>query len=294
MDSVFNLLRHFKDLRNGYFLRIQILMLIILEAVCVMCVKGDNDPLILQESNDIQVKKFCGVPDTLATVGKLFNYSIPEDAFIGKVESYEVLEADELTLPRWLHFNQKKRTFLGVPTSSDIGLYYISVKAFGPSSVYGKISCRKDVFSIKVVPELLPFLQDEPKSCFRVEFLKCPTRESVLVARVFVDCSFDDLNSTQRVSIISKMASFGGVSTDLIKVCPLTKEWNISDESAMAAGPGTVKKRGKFGVIFQYQVGCSDHISISDSDEISELERGNWKWVIREIPRLCSYWLECG
>ncbi|XP_022255800.1 dystroglycan-like [Limulus polyphemus] len=272
MDSVFNLLRSSKDLRNSFSRRIQILTLTILEVVCVTCVRGDSDPLILQKSNNIQVKRFWGVPDTIATAGKLFNYSIPEDAFTGKVESYEVLEAGELTLPRWLHFDQTSHKFLGVPTSSDIDQYYISVKALGPPSVDGKLSSGKDVFSIEVVPELLPFPQDGPKSYFGIEFFKCSNGESVSVASVFVDCSFDELSSTQRVSIITKMASFAGVPTDLIKISPIKKEWKISDELATAAGPGTVKKRGKPGVIIQYQVSCSGHISISHSDKISELE----------------------
>ncbi|XP_013775306.1 dystroglycan-like [Limulus polyphemus] len=221
--------------------------------------------------NNVHVKRFWGVPDTVATAGKLFNYSVPEDAFTGQVDRFEVVEASEYTLPKWLMFDQNSRTFLGVPTSNDQGQYYISVKAVGPPDLNGNPSIGKDVFTIEVVPELQHFSQAILLPHLGTEFFKCPQEESVTVASLFVDSTFNDLSPSERIDVISKLASFAGVSGDLIKTSLLMSEWKVHDNSAILAGPGTVKKRGKTGVVFQWQVGCSGQIKPSHTNKISEL-----------------------
>ncbi|XP_076363552.1 dystroglycan 1-like [Tachypleus tridentatus] len=254
--------------------RLEMLGSIILVCICVTSVRvgatlerDGSKPQTL-----MKVKRFWGVPDTTATIGKLFNYSVPEDAFTGQVDQYEVLEAGELTLPRWLHFNHTSNSFLGVPTFSDLGQYFISIKAVGPSNSDGHLSIGKDVFSIEVVPELVYPSHVVPLSHLGAEFFKCSQGESVTVAAVFVNSTFDDLSSTQRVELVSKMASFAGVSINLLKVTPCTKEWKITDKSAMLAGAGTMTMREKSGVVFQWQVGCSGHISPLHRDRIIDLE----------------------
>ncbi|XP_013780975.1 dystroglycan-like [Limulus polyphemus] len=273
MKLPFNLLRSMLP-KNLCYRSIQMIVLIIPALLCMTCVSVNatkagsfNRPQNLPKK-DVEVKRFWGVPDTTATIGKLFNYSIPEDAFTGQVDQYKVLEAGESTLPKWLKFDQTEHTFLGVPTSNDQGQYYISVKAFGPPDINGHPSVGKDIFSIEVVPELPHF----SSAHLGTEFFHCPKGESITVASVFVDSTFNDLTSTQRVDVISKLASLAGILGDFIKISPLTKEWKVFDESALLAGPGTVKSRQKAGVAFQWQVGCFGLISPSHKSKISDLE----------------------
>ncbi|KAK3102063.1 hypothetical protein FSP39_008481 [Pinctada imbricata] len=75
-----------------------------------------------------------GIADTSATVGKMFNYAIPSDAFKGTVLKYKVSEAGKDTLPGWLMFDEKTNSLKGIATPDDMKHHYIEVIAQGDAS----------------------------------------------------------------------------------------------------------------------------------------------------------------
>lgn len=50
----------------------------------------DEESTVWPNSNTARVQRLWGIPDTSATVGSLFAFTIPADAFSGEVDSYKV------------------------------------------------------------------------------------------------------------------------------------------------------------------------------------------------------------
>ncbi|XP_076304709.1 dystroglycan 1-like [Tachypleus tridentatus] len=219
------------------------------------------------------VKRFWGVPDTTATVGKVFNYTIPDDAFSGNISHVEVTEAGEQTLPSWLYFDKYNGTFQGVPSEDDLGQYYISVKAIGPCSVQGTLSTDQDVFSIEVIEEHPSITPAVPLPDLTTESLHCLPGVPVTITSLMLDANLEDISPTSRVILLSKMATFLELPTDLLKLTSLGTDQKIPETSAVLAGAGTLKRRQEMGIMLQWQVGCSGEIHNDHNNRISKLER---------------------
>ncbi|CAL1262696.1 unnamed protein product [Larinioides sclopetarius] len=212
------------------------------------------------------VKRHWGISDATAVAGKVFSYPIPEDAFTGKIKRYEVTEAGESTLPEWLLYDEDSQTFSGVPLAKDIGQYYISVKAVGYSQ--SKSPSAKDVFSIEVV-------EDSPDTRFSdTEGLSgyCGLGESQTVANLNIDLGLEELNISDRISVLKKLSNYLNIPLKKFKLLPKTDK-NSLDLNAIHAGPGNAKTKTKTGGVAEWKVGCSSSISNEQKAMISKLER---------------------
>lgn len=215
------------------------------------------------ESKDA-VKRHWGISDATTAAGKIFSYPIPDDAFTGKIQKFEVTEAGESQLPAWLLYDADSLTFTGVPLEKDIGQYYISVKAIGfPQSK----SFAKDVFSIEVV-------DDSPNSRFSDSENNgyCSSGESQTVANLVLDTDLNELNVLDRINIMKKLANFLNVPVKRFKLSPKSDK-NALDLTAVQAGPGNIKTPSKNGIVVQWKIGCSMSVSTDQKVMISKLER---------------------
>ncbi|XP_067134350.1 dystroglycan 1-like [Centruroides vittatus] len=209
----------------------------------------------------VGVRRLWGIPDTTASVGRLFNYVIPEDAFSGEVERYVVTEAGEQILPSWLYFEEETRTFRGVPTEQDIGHAYISVKAVAKSTEDDPL-IAKDVFSVEIVDDSFQYTNREKE--------KCPSPSSRTVLTVIADANMADLPPYRRYDLITKMATIMKLETRDIKLVTLGGE-KAFDEQAIVAGPGNIHSRDGAGVILKWIVGCEG--TIKDTESVNLVEK---------------------
>ncbi|MGC3946451.1 MAG: putative Ig domain-containing protein [Chryseolinea sp.] len=84
------------------------------------------------------------IPDQVATVGVVYNYTFPANTFSGTGLSYVAALSDGSALPAWLGFNATTRTFSGTPGAGNTGTISARVTASnsaGPAN---------DVFNITV------------------------------------------------------------------------------------------------------------------------------------------------
>lgn len=229
-------------------------------------IRGFNQERRPQKSkhstNDVeQVKRFWGISDSTAIVGQIFNYTISNDAFTGKISNFVVTEAGEANLPVWLKFNSRTNTLQGLPLDKDVGQYYISVKAYGHGS---SANVAKDVFSIDVVDD---------SSDSSVAIHKCSTGQVLTVASVLLDAELDNVSLENKIALLEQAALTMKLPGDLVKLKSLCATSRIFDSSAVMAGPGNVNKPKTTGAVIQWQVGCSGIVSPDQAKLLSEVEK---------------------
>ncbi|XP_015926988.1 dystroglycan 1 [Parasteatoda tepidariorum] len=211
------------------------------------------------------VKRHWGISDATAVVGKVFSYPIPEDAFSGRIQKFEVTEAGESNLPEWLQYDEDSQTFSGVPLSKDMGQYYISVKAIGYSP--NKSPSAKDVFSIEVVEDSSESRLGDNEGMIG----SCASGESQTIANLVLDLNLDELNISDRLSTLKKLSSFLNMPVKKFKLLPKTDE-NSVNLNAVLAGPGNAKTITKKGAVIEWRIGCSMSISTEQKAMITKLE----------------------
>ncbi|XP_054710695.1 dystroglycan 1-like [Uloborus diversus] len=217
----------------------------------------------LLDSKDA-IKRHWGISDAAAVAGKLFTYPIPDDAFTGRIEKFEVTEAGETSLPLWLSYDDDSQTFTGVPLEKDVGQYYISVKAVG-NAQGGKSA--KDVFSIEVVDD-----SPEAKSPEGEIFSYCANGESQTVANLVIDTNLEELNTSEKVNLLKKLSSYFNIPAKRFKLSP-KNEKNSLDLSAVLAGPGNAQTLTRKGAVVEWRIGCSLTITTEQKVIVSKLER---------------------
>ncbi|XP_054710747.1 dystroglycan 1-like [Uloborus diversus] len=193
-------------------------------------------------ASSVAIKRDQGVPDTRAYVGRVFKLHLPENAFQGHAEQYQVTEAGENTLPKWLQFDSNQHIFTGVPASSDAGQLYICIKAIEKESV------AKDVFSIEVIED-----SSEMEDC---QFGQVET-----VAAIVIDATLSDLQPIDKLRIIQALASHLNLPESKFQLAALHREESSFDQSAIRAGPGNALQRSYDGIRVLFSVGCNNEIS---------------------------------
>ncbi|XP_076447994.1 dystroglycan 1-like [Babylonia areolata] len=194
-----------------------------------------------------------GIADTTASVGRLFRYHIPGDAFKGQVDGFEVLEAGKDTLPSWLHFNAEQNVLQGIPTPADAGHLYLQVTARGPHG-----NAATDVFSLAVSADTatlsssqpLRFKTSGPKS------VRCKREEPETVATLVLDADLDLMPVERRLSLLSAFLAHMGLGEEMVKVVPASGQ-PLHDDSALVTGTGDARGAPQHvGVSVSWLVGC--------------------------------------
>ncbi|XP_064488826.1 dystroglycan 1-like isoform X2 [Ornithodoros turicata] len=227
------------------------------------------------ESQECGVRRHWGVPDTTAAAGRLFNYTIPSDAFTGPVARFEVTEAGEGTLPKWLHFIESTRTLVGVPLDTDIGQHYISVKAISQHSneLTDRNSVAKDVFSIDVLEEPQTFQgATNMNDLNQPEPTKCPSTEPVTLATVIVDVDVTSLEPPSRALLLGHFLRFLSLPTHAVRLVAMASDSHAYDDSAIMAGPGDALQRYSAGAQLQWRVGCGSSVDSAHAAGLQKLE----------------------
>lgn len=228
-----------------------------------------------RDSRDGGVRRQWGVPDTTAAAGRLFNYTIPADAFAGPVARYVVAEAGERSLPSWLHFTELTRTFVGVPLETNVGQHYISVKALtkDANEIEDKSSVAKDVFSIDVLEEAQTFQRAASMNELnQPEPTKCPSTDPVTVATLIVDADATSLDPLSRVLLVNRVLHFLELPRSAVKMVAMAEDSHAYDDSAIMAGPGDLRQRKYAGVQLQWRVGCGSSVDSTHAAALQKLE----------------------
>lgn len=210
-----------------------------------------------------EVRRQWGVPDTSIVVGRLFNFSIPADAFQGHVSKFQVVEAGEDRLPSWLSLVEEKGSsplvrLVGVPLQGDVGPHYLAVKAIG--GTHGE-SQAQDVFSVEVL--------DEERIATRGP---CGSGDPIAVAVLTVDADANRESPEARAQLLYGLAKFLGFSTKEITLCPMAPGEPAYDEAALLAGAGNSRQRHTQGLRLRWRVGCSSDVEAAHAAALARLE----------------------
>lgn len=207
------------------------------------------------------VRRQWGVPDTSVVVGRLFNYSIPADAFQGHVSRLEVVEAGEDKLPSWLslaHEGDGPTRLVGVPLHSDVGPHYLAVKAIG--GAHGE-SQAQDVFSVEVLEEERVVTRGP-----------CGSGDPVAVAVLTIDADASRAAPLARAHLLLGLAQFLGFPVGEVALTPMAAGEPAYDEAALLAGAGNSWLRHSQGLRLRWRVGCSSDIEASHAAALARLE----------------------
>lgn len=216
------------------------------------------------------VQKQWGLADTTATSGKLFQYHIPSDAFVGNIHHYEVSEVSGAGLPRWLHFNNSTKMLEGVPTVSDVGQVYVTVIAMDENS-----NSASDVFLIDVLPAThkstkVYLLKDA--DALAKQFI-CKPDEEIATISVTLDGDLNSMESSRRVQVIRRMAKHLDMPEELFKLLSLEYGEHSLNGNTMMAGPGNARRKYTSGMLLQWQVGCGHHLNNEYDSAVTSLEK---------------------
>ncbi|KAL8592183.1 hypothetical protein ACOMHN_030858 [Nucella lapillus] len=223
------------------------MMVVVVAAVMVMGeegVKGEG------------VSLRWGVADTTASVGRLFRYHVPGDAFKGHVDRYEVVEAGKDHLPSWLQFLPDQNVLKGIPTPADARQTYLEVTAFGHNG-----QKASDVFSVLVSSDSPAMSSGQPlrfqktTTAGAAEVVRCKREEPETVATIVVDADLSGMGAEQRLEMVSKFLAHMGLGEDVVKVVPARAKL-LQDDSALVTGSGDVKDPKHPGVALSWLVGC--------------------------------------
>ncbi|XP_071486613.1 dystroglycan 1-like [Diadema antillarum] len=199
-----------------------------------------------------------GIPDTTATVGVAFSYTIPKEAFRGDVDKYEIREVGTQSLPKWLYFCNKTNKLEGIPGLEDERQHFISVTAFGKESNITKQSSNtKDVFSVNVLHHDAPQAkgtEDSKSTKHQDGVVVCPPEKPAVRATIILDADWTMLTPQERVHVVSKMSRYSRVSLTAFRLLP--EKQDVKGYQALAAGSGNVVSALHEGLSLSWVVGC--------------------------------------
>ncbi|XP_069682124.1 dystroglycan 1 [Periplaneta americana] len=227
------------------------------------------------------VQRLWGIPDTVASVGKLFHMTIPGDAFSGEVEHYEARGPGGAPLPSWLMFDKTTGIFEGVPSVEDLGENYVTVRAFGQHSH----DWAKDVFSVDVTENsrtepskgAVPLRGQHHK-------IKCNAGEDATMLTVVMDAKYENMKPKQRVAAIKNLSGFFSLHHELLQLQPSSTQEDLLGDTVVLAGPGNVKKRlNKHSTVIQWQVGCDGHLWKQNSQLVQQLKQQARDGTLSEV-----------
>ena len=100
-----------------------------------------------------------------ATEDTAFSFTVPAEVFrdidIGDSLTLSAELADGSALPIWLAFDAQSRTFIGVPTNSDVGVLQIRVKATDLAGASASQTLSLTVTNTNDIPEVAAMLTDQ-------------------------------------------------------------------------------------------------------------------------------------
>jgi len=238
---------------------------------------------------DVGLEEEWGLPDTVATVGRLFYYQLPKHhATLGNFTNYKVTVAKEDNLPSWLTFSEQTSSIEGVPMKTVAGQTYILLvlaDRVKPSDGGGggRVIPVKEYFTIRVSDredimlssgeDYMPLTQVPSNRLNDFRHVKCQPNAAVTTATVIVDADEGSFLAKERVNLLRKFSSHLGLPVSMVHLAPSRDDRPIFDDSALVAGPGDIKHPKHTGLLVQWNVGCgnvfAEHMPILELLEVT-------------------------
>lgn len=223
----------------------------------VISVGGDN--LVDSNTNGNQdtsassVALMWGIADTTASVGRMFRYHIPGDAFKGSVQKYEVVEAGKTSLPSWLQFLPDQNVLQGIPQKENAGTLYLEVLAHGSDG-----SQATDVFSVSISGDAATLSLGQPLTFKKggPEVVRCKREEPETVATIIIDADLGGMPVDDQMHLLSKFLSHMGLVEEVAKMVPVVNANPLQDDTALVTGTGDAVQPQFSGVQVSWLVGC--------------------------------------
>lgn len=211
------------------------------------------------------VRRNKGVGSFTVLVGFLFRRQIPDDAFTGVIDRYEVYGGEKCSdpLPPWLDFDPSTKTFIGFTRAAQVGTKtFICVKAIGRSvpGRGGPPSVSTDVFSIEVDVGL-------------TRDFACGETDSVVLATVYVDLTLPELSKEEIFKVLNSIGAALDIAPEKIRFTRLVNRYSPDRFPVLFSGKGDSKGQKQKGARIQFQVGCSSDTITSAHPYVQFLEQ---------------------
>lgn len=205
-----------------------------------------------------------GIADTTAFVGKMFKYTLPNDAFQGNIVHYDISEVGKNTLPSWLTFNPLKTELKGIPGPLEKGQVYLEVKVTGDDN-----SHADDVFSIEILDDTNgPVGAVSSPGVNGPKAVQCKRLEPRTIVTVAVDLDLSQVSPVEKMNLLENMASHLNLATEMLKLIPVGNK-PLFDSGALVVGPGNIKAPKTVGALVSWIVGCGQ----VDNSHMSTLQQ---------------------
>ncbi|KFD51681.1 hypothetical protein M513_07377 [Trichuris suis] len=201
-----------------------------------------------------------GLPDVTASVGQLFNYTLPRDAFEGSIRKYKVTEAGSDHLPRWLRWDEATGALVGVPTADDAGPSFIAVSAYGTAANGTRADYVQDVFSMDV------------HSFDVVNDGSCATSHLLIV----LNCDLMMLSPNGRISLL-RSAADQWLNADIARlrllewqdVSPALADVTLSGNTDLATLRPSLMRQA----VLLWTIGCERSFSLSLAEALTSFRK---------------------
>ncbi|XP_065199578.1 dystroglycan 1-like [Planococcus citri] len=197
------------------------------------------------QSPDQMLRKFWGIQDVTTSVGKLFYYKVPNDAFKGTILYYDVVGEKNSTLPNWMIFDKKTAVLEGVPSINDVGDTRINVKAYD-----NKGQSVSDMFVVEVYP-----LWESDTNNKR----KCKKGEGVMMITLVINKNFDNITPTQKILALRNLAKYLHLPVNTLLF--LNSKGNLESNSETSVFGNEVNENKEQNTsVITWQIGCKEKI----------------------------------
>ncbi|XP_065206685.1 dystroglycan 1-like [Planococcus citri] len=197
------------------------------------------------QSSDQMLRKFWGIQDVTTSVGKLFYYKVPNDAFKGTILYYDVVGDENSTLPKWMIYDKKTAVLEGVPSVNDVGDTRINVKAYD-----NKGQSVSDMFVVEVYP-----LWETNTNNKR----KCKKGEGVMMITLIINENFDNITPRQKILALRNLAKYLHLPVNTLLFLNSKENLGSNSETSVFGNEVNEKEEQNTSVI-TWQIGCKEKI----------------------------------
>jgi len=207
-----------------------------------------------------------GLPDSVAVVGKIFQYNLTPINEKSTSEYFQMEEDDEKKLPPWLFWNSDSNSLEGVaPLELKGQLFFVQLSVISkPIKSEATSTISKEYLNIKLLehssqPDALNSHLEHSQINDQNEIrnIYCDASSPVTTTTVILDVDITTMSSREKVTVLKALATFLGLPSDIVRL-QASENLPMLNSAALVAGPGDTINQKYAGVLVQWEVGCGN------------------------------------
>ncbi|XP_025830244.1 uncharacterized protein LOC108735390 isoform X2 [Agrilus planipennis] len=230
-----------------------------------------SDDFEIEFPDDETLQSQFDLNDMVATVGHIFHFAIPTNAFDQKVDKYEAKSSNGAVLPSWLMFEKSSGVFWGIPLQNDVETLYISVHGVQPKET------KPIQFKITVKES-----QGIPSSHLK----KCSEDETITLLTLVIDKSLSSIKPKQRVMAINNIAKFFGLPYSAFSLTEDRSNGESGKPVVLLEHDSSRKQKSKLTTLIQVPVGCDGRVWLHVVPLVHQLKKQVKDGTISNVMKL--------